>query len=377
MVNFHRDVYCLLGLPFDAVSLADAVQCVRDSATHRMPCFMSTPNLNFVIGCLNDEKFRDSVINSDLSVVDGMPLVWIARLLGVPIRERVPGSTLFEQLRIGSGKPLSVFFFGGADGSAEAACQRLRLENNGLTCVGYESPGYGTIEDMSSDGIIQRINASKADFLVVALGAKKGQAWIERNRARIAVPVISHLGAVLNFVAGTVRRAPVWMHNTGLEWLWRIREEPALWRRYFGDGVALLSILFGRVLPYAMYVRCHKPGVDEFKTATVEILTAGQNIAINLQGAWSHKNISLLQDCFSKMALGGRDIHLDMGRVTYIDSAVVGLVILLLGQQKQQHSALLLIAVSRPARRVIRYCCAEFLIAEFTKVFIAGVYPGD
>ena len=82
----------LLGLPFDAVNMADAVQRVRDAAAQRTPCFISTPNLNFLINCLTDDQFRDSVINSDLSIADGMPLVWIARLMGIPIRTRVAGS---------------------------------------------------------------------------------------------------------------------------------------------------------------------------------------------------------------------------------------------------------------------------------------------
>ncbi len=251
MGNFQRDVYCILGLPFDAIDMAGTVCQVRDAAAQRTPCFLSTPNLNFAIGSRSDGAFRDSVIHSNLVVADGMPLVWIARLLDVPIRERVSGSTLFETLRGGSGKPLSVYFFGGPNGAAEAACQRLRQEGGGLTGAGYDSPGFGSVADMRSDEIIQRINASGADFLLVALGARKGEAWIEHNRARITVPVISHLGAVVNFVAGRVHRAPVWMQHIGLEWLWRIKEEPALWRRYFADGLALLLVLVTRVIPYA------------------------------------------------------------------------------------------------------------------------------
>src|SRR5262249_51150603 len=119
--------------------MADALQRVRDAAAQGTPCFVSTPNTNWVVRCLTDEQFRDSAIRSDLSIADGMPLVWIARLLDIPIRERVPGSTLFDLLRGSTGKQLSVFFFGGADGAAEAACRRLRIENQGLTCAGFES----------------------------------------------------------------------------------------------------------------------------------------------------------------------------------------------------------------------------------------------
>ena len=367
MVNFQREVYCLLGLPFDAINMAGAVRQVRDAAAQRTPCFLSTPNLNFAIGCRSDGAFRDSVIHSNLVIADGMPLVWIARLLDVPIRERVSGSTLFEALRGGSGQPLSVYFFGGPAGAAEVACQRLRQEGGGLTGAGHDSPGFGSVADMSSDAIIQRINASGADFLLVALGARKGQAWIEHNRVRITVPVISHLGAVVNFVAGRVHRAPAWMQNIGLEWLWRIKEEPALWRRYFADGWSLLLLLVTRVIPHAWYLRRHKPGAAELHTATVEMSAEGLHCVVHLRGAWTQRNIAPLRDCFASAVQAGKDVRLDMGGVTYVDSAIVGLLILLYGEQQQQRRKLLITSVQKPVRRVIRYCCAEYLPVDWSQ----------
>ena len=244
--DFERNVHCLLGLPFDAVGMPDAVRLVRAAADSRRPYFVSTPNVNFLIGCLGDRPFRHSVLNSDLSIADGMPLIWVARLLGVPLRERVAGSDLFMNLGVGAPRPLRVYFFGGMEGVAAAASRALNASGSGLLCADFDTPGFGSVEQMSSPAQIARINESGADFLVVSLGAKKGQAWIERNRSLISVPVVSHLGAVLNFVAGTVSRAPVWMQRTGLEWLWRIKEEPALWRRYFFEGLTLCRLLVTR-----------------------------------------------------------------------------------------------------------------------------------
>ena len=106
--DFRRRVVCILGMPFDVVTLQEAVQKVSDAATHDERCFLSTPNLNFTVAGMEGgaaaDVFRDSVLRSDLSVADGMPLVWIARLLGLPIRERVAGSTLFEALRHGEAR---------------------------------------------------------------------------------------------------------------------------------------------------------------------------------------------------------------------------------------------------------------------------------
>ena len=361
---FERNVYCLLGLPFDAVDMAEAERQIRYAAMHRRPCFFSTPNLNFVVACLADGEFRDSVICSDLSIADGMPLVWIARLLGIPIRERVTGSGLFEQLRKGTSTQLLVYFFGGMERVAEAACRGLNTEPSGLACAGYEFPGFGSVDEMSSEESIAKINASGADFLLVSLGAKKGQAWIEHNRARISVPVISHLGAVLNFVAGTVNRAPAWMQNIGLEWLWRIKEEPMLWRRYFGDGLVLLTLLVTRVLPYAWYLHRHKPDADQLATASVETREEGQNYIVHLRGAWTQRKMSPLRDSFAKAVLAGKDVRLDMGGVTYVDSAFVGLVMLLQGHQTQHGRQLLIVSLQKPVRRVIKYCCADYLCSS-------------
>lgn len=359
--GFERDLYCLLGLPFDAVNLAGAVRTVRHAVARRAACFISTPNLNFLINCRTDSRFRDSVINSDLSIADGMPLVWMARLLGLPIRERVTGSGLFETLREDTTGRMSVYFFGGPEGVAERACRRLNEENSGLNCVGHECPGFGSIADMSSDPSIARINASGADFLVVALGAKKGQAWIMHNRMRITVPVISHLGAVVNFAAGTVRRAPAWMQRSGMEWLWRIREEPGLFRRYFRDGMVLLSLLVTRAVPYAWYLRRNKPDARQVASAGMEILEQGYSCIVSLRGAWIRENIALLRDGFSRVALSGKDAILEMGEVTYADNAFVGLVQLLHGHLAQNGRRLSLTSLQPSVRRVIVYCCAEYL----------------
>ena len=357
--DFGRDVHCLLGLPIDAVDLAGAERRIRAAAAARSPCFMSTPNVNFLIASRSDEAFRSSIIHSDLSVADGMPLVWLAKLVGIPLRERVAGASLFDALREERGKPLSVYFFGGPAGLAEAAGRRLALEAKGLICAGYESPGFGSIEEMSSEETIRRINAANADLLLVSLGARKGQAWIERNRSRLSVPVVSHLGAVLHFAAGTVMRAPPWMQKTGLEWLWRIKEQPALWRRYFHDAVALATLLVTRVLPYVWHLRTHER--RPLAEARMEAREEGEVYCVVLHGAWTRANSAVLRWCFSQAVQAGKDVRLDMTAVSHVDSAFVGLVMLVQGYLQQHGRRLAILSMPRAVQRVMEYCCAEFL----------------
>ena len=359
---FSREVHCLLGLPFDAVDAAAASSTIREAAAHRRRCVFSTPNLNFLVASLRDEAFRDSVIESDLSLADGMPLVWVARVLGVPLSGRVAGSSVFELLRRDEAGRMSVYFFGGPPGVAEAACNRLNVDSPGMRCVGFESPGFGTVEDMSSDETIERINSSRADFVVVALGARKGQAWIARNRERLCAPVISHLGAVLNFVAGTVRRAPMWMQRLGLEWLWRIREEPALWRRYLGDGIAFLQLLTTRVVPYWWFMLNSRPSVREAADASLDLIETEYETLIRLRGAWMLDNLKPLRDGLARVTLAEADVAIDMENVTYVDSAFLGLAMLLYGFQRRGGRKLRFEATAGRVRKIFRYACAEYLL---------------
>ena len=109
-----------------------------------------------------------------------------------------------------------MFLFGGAEGAAAAACNKLNSESSGVTCVGSFYPGFTTVAEMSDAAIIDRVNASNADFLVTALGAKKGQAWLLQNHDRIQIPVRAHFGATINFQAGTIKRAPARMQRVGV-----------------------------------------------------------------------------------------------------------------------------------------------------------------
>lgn len=236
-------VHWLLGLPFDAIGMDAAVQRIREAARTRRRLAFITPNVNFVAMAARDTAFRDALLATGLSLVDGMPLVRLGRRNGIDFPERVAGSSLLVQLATQVvDRPLRVHLFGGGPGIAERAAARLPQVGPGLTSAGWTDPGFGTIESMSRREHIERINDSGADLLVLALGARNGHLWIAHNHDRLEVPVVSHLGAAVNFISGTLRRAPHWMQESGLEWTWRIIEEPALLGRYWSDGLAYLRM---------------------------------------------------------------------------------------------------------------------------------------
>ena len=356
-VDFGRPVHCLLGLPIDATDTAGALARIRAAAAARRRCFLSTPNLNFLVASQGDAAFRNSVIGSDLSVADGMPLVWLGRLLGIPLAERVAGSTLFEALRADAAHPLNVYFFGGPEGVAAEACRRLNEEGMGLHCVGHRYPGFGSLDAMSVDEVIADINASGADFLVVALGARKGQEWIVRNLPRLTVPVVSHLGAVVNFVAGSVSRAPRWMQRSGLEWLWRIKEEPGLWRRYWADGIALFRLLFTCVLPHAVHRRLYP--LREAPAPLLERVEECGRTVLRLQGACHAGNLDPVRAAFMALADTPEQLLLDLRGVEDADSAFVALVMLLHSHRSLGGLPFAATGIRGDAARIFRWCRAD------------------
>ncbi len=329
--DFDRDIVPVLGLPFDAVTLEQAVQRIRAHAFARSRCFISTPNLNFVFSALSDPSFRDTVLRSDLSLVDGMPLVWVARWCGTPVPGRVAGADVFEALQAHGGPPIKVYLFGGAAGAAAEACDAINRRGGGMRCVGFDPAGFGSIESMSSDAQIERINRSGADFLVASLGAKKGQAWLEYNAPRLEAPVLAHLGAALNFTAGTVRRAPAWMRWSGIEWLWRIKEEPTLWRRYWRDGTLMLGVLLVRVLPDIVLSASQRRQATPGRAPTVDLQRGAGGSTLRLGGLWTDATAALLRTPLAQAAAHGGFLRIDLAQVDDVSSAFVGLMLVAKG----------------------------------------------
>jgi N-acetylglucosaminyldiphosphoundecaprenol N-acetyl-beta-D-mannosaminyltransferase len=344
--------------------MPDVAQRVRDAVQSRRRLFLSTPNLNFLITSQSDTAFRASVLDSDLSVADGMPLIWISRLLGTPLPERVTGSGLFERLRdepLPAGHaPIRVYFFGGPPGAAEAAARRLNAHSSSMVCVGHQSPGFGSVEDLSGPETLDRINASGADFLVVALGSIKGQAWLQRNRARLVAPVISHLGAVVNFEAGTVSRAPKWMQDAGLEWLWRVKEEPGLWRRYGRDACALVGLAVTKLLPQILWLRLRRPA-GAGASAEAALSEDGDAVRLCIRGVIPGTLPGAIEAAMRQCVRAARPVALDLGEVDHFGPTFAGRLLRLEQRLAAAGQPLRLVGVSVQAGRLLRWNGLESL----------------
>lgn len=358
-----RNVSCILGLPFDSINMEETIDRVHFSANNNIPLFISTPNLNFLIASQKKSSFKNSVINSDLSVADGKPLIWIARLLNVDIPERVAGSDLIEGLiKNEKGyKALKVYFFGGEAGVGETACNVLNYSESGLECVGHFYPGFGSIDDMSSKNIIDNINQSGADFIIVSLGAKKGQAWIEKNRSKLQAPITSHLGAVVNFIAGTVNRSPKLFQKMGLEWLWRIKEEPALWKRYFFDGLSLIFLFIFKVMPLTLLIK--------FRTKTKKVIKpkiseSESVLSVELDGYCDSSKYIEIDQAVSELNHLSKNVKITLKKDSYVDLTFIASLQILKNKLSLDDRELHIISKSSYSTKLFYYSCCEYLLMK-------------
>ncbi len=326
--DFGRDVWNVFGVPIDAMTLPQAVAAVEAAIRARRKLVFVTPNVNMLCAARRDRSARQDILSHDLSFADGAPIVRLARLLGAPIRERVAGADLFEALRrraAPAARRPAAFFFGGRPGAAKAAHQALNADDkSGLRSAGWLNPGFGDVDDLSRQEVIDEINAAAPDFLVVALGAAKGNAWIIRNAALIDAPVIAHLGAVVDFTGGGVARAPRLVARAGLEWLWRISQDPPLWRRYWRDGIDLLRLVLTAAVPISL-----RPVKTSGEAAAADMAIDGDTARVRLRGDHLAGDLAAARAAFRAAVASGHDVILDFSEACGLDAAFAGQALML------------------------------------------------
>jgi len=238
----------------DSLTFAEALDAIEALVVAGRGGSVFTPNIDHVVNADDNPSFRAAYEAASLSLADGQPLVWTSRLLGAPLPEKISGSDLVLPLmERAAARRWRVYLLGGGPGVAEKAAQVL-TQRLGVTIVGCEAPRISLEADPAVDGpVVERIRKANPHLLLVALGAPKQELWLHRAggiRPTVGVGV----GASLDFVAGA-RRAPRWMSRAGLEWLFRLIQEPRrLARRYLVNDPKFLLILY-RTLRTPRYLR--------------------------------------------------------------------------------------------------------------------------
>lgn len=204
-----------------------------------------TPNVDHVVTAEDDPDFREACAAADLSLADGQPLVWASGLLGARLPCKISGSDLvWPLLERAARLRWRVYLLGGAPGVAEAAGALLAREL-GVVIAGVDAPAIALDSPVQApDPVLERLRAARPDLVLVALGSPKQERWIHRSLAGLRPAVAIGVGASLDFVTGRVRRAPGWMSAAGLEWLFRLFQEPRrLAVRYLWKDPRFLLVL--------------------------------------------------------------------------------------------------------------------------------------
>ena len=317
-----RKLAVVLGTPIDDLNLSEALDRIEhmvhvgraSSRVHQV----ATVNADFVVRALFDPELRYLLQNADLLTADGMPLVWGMRLLGIPLPGRVTGADLVPALAERAARNgLSIFFLGGALGVAARAADLLKKKYPELKVAGVYSPSFSPVLEMDTS-FLEEIRSARPDILLVAFGNPKQEKWIGMYGRQLGVPVMIGVGGSLDFVAGQTRRAPEWMQRSGLEWIYRLLQEPRrLFRRY-----AIDLTVFGSFFLYQWWVMLPPRSRRQPPSIGVEIVQ--EKVILNLHGYLTKDSLDVFYPLEQEVLRVSPHILVNLAKVEFLDSAAIG-----------------------------------------------------
>lgn len=229
----------LMNVPFDVVTMSQTLDRIGGMIATQQPHYLATANVDFLVQSRNDSELRHILDQAHLVVCDGTPLIWLSKILRRALPERVAGSDLVPRLlERAEREGWRVFFLGGEPRSLTQAVKNVEAKHPNIQIAGAFSPPFAPLDRMDHKTICQHVREAKPDLLLVSFGCPKQEKWIARHYEALGVPVSVGVGATIDFLAGTVKRAPRWMQIVGMEWIFRLAQEPRrLLKRYATDLV--------------------------------------------------------------------------------------------------------------------------------------------
>lgn len=229
----------------DNLTMQEALEEIDNLIQTKKGAYVVTPNVDHIVQLERGGEIVDAYKNVDLILTDGKPLLWIAKWYGTPIKEKISGSDLFPLLcDMAAKKGYKMFFLGAAEGVAAKEAENLKKRFDGLQVVGSYSPPFGLKKDHEEmEKIKEMIKEANPDILIVGLGCPKQEKFMYHHSKELGVPVSLGLGASFDFEAGNIKRAPKWMADHGLEWLFRITQDPKrMAKRYLVDDLLIFEL---------------------------------------------------------------------------------------------------------------------------------------
>jgi N-acetylglucosaminyldiphosphoundecaprenol N-acetyl-beta-D-mannosaminyltransferase len=231
--------YSVLGVRVNLVQIKDVVVQIQEWIDQRQGSHnIAVTGMHGIMEARHNPDFKTVLNSSSLVVPDGMPLVWLARVKGHNLERRVYGPELMIAVcEHGTPNGLRHFLYGGGIGVAETLAKELSNRFPGLIIAGTYTPPFRALTKQEDEEVTAQINQAAPDVLWVGLSTPKQEHWMIEHRARLHVPVMVGVGAAFDIHSGAKKQAPGWMREHGLEWLFRLVQEPGrLWRRYIVYG---------------------------------------------------------------------------------------------------------------------------------------------
>lgn len=377
-----RKLLVVLGVPIDNLTMEEALERCDDfiadarltGRTHQI----ATVNADFVVNSLNDPELRRILQEASMATADGMPLVWASRLLGGPIPGRVTGADLVPALsERAAQKGYSLFFLGARPGIAAKAAELLQKRYPGLRVAGVLSPPVKPLLEMDQS-ILETIQAAKPDILFVAFGNPKQEKWIRMYANQLHVPIAIGIGGTLDMLVGITKRAPRWMQQAGLEWAYRMVQEPGrLMRRYLHD-FRYFGIFFVRqwwamrrgtaysMVPTSLEAVAAPPPPEQPQASVpvakdLEILPQSEPdhaeqdfVLLECVGNLDIHNAQEIVAEAQRLLESSRYLMLDFSRLSFLDSSALGALVGLANQARSQGGDIWFIAVPERVRGILR-----------------------
>jgi N-acetylglucosaminyldiphosphoundecaprenol N-acetyl-beta-D-mannosaminyltransferase len=340
----------ILGVVFDNVTVAQALQRIDDMIVSRQPHYVVTANVDFLAQARSDTELRRVLLEAHLVLCDGTPLVWASRFLGNPLPERVAGSDLMPcLLGAAAEKGYRLFFLGATPEANEQAVANVRTQFPGIEIAGYYSPPFRPLLEMDNQEIERRIRAARPDILLVAFGCPKAEKWMAMNYRRLGLPVTIGVGATIDFLAGRVKRAPLWMRRGGVEWVFRLCQEP---RRLFKRYVADLWI-FTRAIVAQLWVMKPPPLPPGGPAPAHPVFVEPTWKRVQAPEHFTAEAVKRAAATWGDLGGDGRDWLLELGGVKFLDSTGAAFLYRLQSQLRAQRRHLILLSPSDAVRRVL------------------------
>jgi N-acetylglucosaminyldiphosphoundecaprenol N-acetyl-beta-D-mannosaminyltransferase len=225
----------VLGVPLAITDYEGTLDWIDAAVASGHRGYLCVAAVHTVMACQDDPELRAAVLGADFTVPDGQPLVWALRALGHPLPDRVYGPDLLDRACARAARTGQRFYlYGGrTQGALVELARTLRLRHPGLRVVGGHAPPFRALTEAEEDAVAEDIRRSEADVVWVGIGVPKQEKWMARMRPRLEAPVLVGVGAAFDFHAGVIPQAPAAVQRAGLEWAFRLVQEPRrLWRRY-------------------------------------------------------------------------------------------------------------------------------------------------